>query len=55
MFSLAILLAISLDRVGTFYITKYITENVLTETQELLLRLSYPVIIFLILWFLKAL
>tara|TARA_B000000477_G_scaffold124441_1_gene132093 strand:- start:5311 stop:5763 length:453 start_codon:yes stop_codon:yes gene_type:complete len=55
MFSLVILLAISLDRVGTFYITKYITENVLTETQELLLRLSYPVIIFLILWFLKAL
>jgi hypothetical protein len=54
-FSLVILLAIALDRMGSFYISKYLTENVLTDMQEFLLRLSYPIIIFLLLWIIKAL
>jgi hypothetical protein len=54
MFSLVIVLGIALDRIGTHYITKYINENILTDIQEFLLRLSYPVLIFLILWILKS-
>ena len=54
MFSLVILLAISIDRMGTFYLSKYVNENVLTDNQELIIRMAYPVIIVLILWFLKA-
>lgn len=54
MFSLVILLAISLDRMATFYLSKYVNENVLTDNQEMIIRFAYPVIIILILWFLKA-
>ena len=54
-FSLVIVLAISLDRIGTHYITKYLNDNILSDMQELLLRISYPVVIFLILWIIKSL
>jgi hypothetical protein len=54
-FSLVIVLAIALDRIGTHYISKYINDNVFTEMQELLLRASYPVTVFLILWIVKSL
>jgi len=54
-FSLVILLAIALDKIGSFYISKYLNENILTDTNEFLLRLSYPVVIFLLLWIIKAL
>ena len=54
-FSLVIVLAISLDRIGTHYISKYLSDNILSDTQELLLRISYPVVIFLILWIVKSL
>lgn len=53
-FSLVIVLAISLDRIGTHYITKYLNDNVLSELQELLLRISYPITIFIILWIIKS-
>ena len=49
MFSLVILFAISLDRISTHYLTKYINENVLTDNQELIIRLAYPVLIILVL------
>jgi len=55
LFSLVIVLGISIDRVITNYISKYIGDNFLTDTQELLLRFSYPVSIFLLLWIFKAL
>ncbi|MDC0285867.1 hypothetical protein OAK42_01855, partial [Candidatus Poseidoniaceae archaeon] len=42
LFSLVIVLGISIDRMITFYISKYIGDNVLTDFQELLLRISYP-------------
>ena len=54
-FSLVIVLAISLDRIGTHYISKYLNDNILSDMQEVLLRISYPVAIFLILWIVKSL
>lgn len=54
-FALVIVLAIALDRIGTHYLTKYISDNIFTEFQEFMLRLSYPVVIFIILWIVKAL
>jgi len=55
LFSLVILLAIALDKISNHYLSKYISENVLTDTQEFMIRLSYPVVIFLILWIAKSL
>ena len=49
-FSLVILLAIALDKICTFYLTSYLSENSLSASQELMIRMSYPVIIFLIIW-----
>lgn len=54
-FSLVIVLAISLDRMGTHYLSKYLSDNVFTDFQEFMLRLSYPVMIFLVLWIIKSL
>jgi hypothetical protein len=54
LFSLVIVLGISVDRMLTYYLSKYISDNVLTDFQELLLRLSYPITIFLLLWIFKA-
>lgn len=54
MFSLVILFAISLDRISTHYLSKYVNENVLTDNQELIIRIAYPVLIILILWIFKA-
>lgn len=55
MFSLVIVLAISLERIGTHYLNKYLSDNLFTEFQEFMLRLSYPVIVFIILWVIKSL
>jgi hypothetical protein len=54
-FSLVIVLGISLDRIFTHYITKYIADNVFSDMQELMLRFSYPVLVFLFLWVVKSL
>ncbi len=54
-FALVIVLAIAIDRIGTHYLTKYLSDNIFTEFQEFMLRLSYPVVIFLVLWIVKAL
>lgn len=54
-FSLVIVLAIAIDRLGTHYISKYLSDNIFTDFQEFMLRLSYPVLIFLILWIVKSL
>jgi len=53
-FSLVIVLAISIDRMTTHYLTKYITDNIFTNFQEFMLRLLYPVIVILLLWIIKA-
>ena len=54
LFSLVIVLGISIDRMLTYYLSKYIGDNILTDFQELLLRISYPITIFLLLWIFKA-
>lgn len=53
-FSLIILLALSVDHVAMHYLSGYIGASFLTATQELLVRLSYPVAIVLIMWIIKA-
>jgi len=55
MFSLVIVMAIALDRIGTHYLTKYLSDNIFTDFQEFMLRLSYHVVIFIILWIVKSL
>ena len=55
LFSLVIVLGISIDRMLTYYLSKYIGDNILTDFQEFLLRISYPITIFLLLWIFKAL
>lgn len=54
-FSLVILLAIALDKVVNYYLSKYLSENSLSDTQEFLIRLSYPIFIFLFIWITKSL
>jgi hypothetical protein len=53
--SLIVVLGISIDRIGSHYIKQYLTDNILSPIQELIVRLSYPVIIFLFLWIIKSL
>jgi hypothetical protein len=54
LFSLVIVLGISVDRMITHYLSKYLGDNSLTDFQEFLLRFSYPIGIFLALWIFKA-
>lgn len=53
--ALVVLLGIAMDKVATHYLTSYISRAFLTDTQEFLIRLGYPVTIILVLWFIKAL
>jgi hypothetical protein len=53
-FSLIILLALSADNVAKHYLNSYIGASFLTATQELLVRLSYPVAVILLIWIIKA-
>lgn len=52
--SLVILLGISMDKVITYYLTAYITKGYLSDSQELMARLGYPVAVLLTLWIIKA-
>jgi hypothetical protein len=54
-FGLVIVLAISLERIGTHYLTRYLADNMLTDFQEFMLRFSYPIMVFLLLWIIKSL
>jgi hypothetical protein len=54
MLSLVILLAMSSDRIVNFYLSKYISGGLLSNMQEFLVRLSYPLVILLLLWMIKA-
>lgn len=53
--SIVIILGISLEKIGCHYINQYLTSNDLTNIQEFLVRLSFPIIIFIILWIIKSL
>jgi len=47
--SMVIILAISLEKLGSYYITSYLTTTDLSSLQEFMVRLSFPIIIFLFL------
>lgn len=53
-FALIIVFAISIDRFSTFYLTYYIGVTELSSTQEMLIRLGYPIVVLIIIWLLKT-
>jgi len=53
--SIVIILGISIEKIGYHYISNYINANDLTTLQELLVRLSFPIVVFLLLWIIKSL
>jgi hypothetical protein len=53
--SFVIVLGISIEKLGSHYITQYLTDNVLSPLQEFIVRITYPVLIFLFLWIIKSL
>lgn len=54
-FALVIVLAISLEKIATHYITKYLSENIFSDFQEIMIRLVYPISVFLVIWVIKSL
>jgi hypothetical protein len=53
--SFVIVLGISIERIGYHYITQYLTDNILSPIQEFIIRVSYPIMIFIFLWIIKSL
>ena len=53
--SIVIILGISLEKIGSHYLTSYISNTVFTSFQELLVRLSFPILVIIILWIIKSL
>lgn len=53
-FSLVFLLGLSIHHMAKSYLKSYINDAFLTPIQELLVRLSYPVIVILALWIMKT-
>ena len=54
-FSLIIVLGISIEKLLFFYVNQYLTENLLSPMQDFLVRLSIPVSVILFLWIIKSL
>lgn len=54
-FSLVILLGISFDKILSYYLNKYLSDNIFTTIQEFIVRLAYPIAVFLVLWIIKSL
>lgn len=52
--SLIIVLGLSIDRVAGHYLDDYISKAILTNLQEVMVRISYPVGIILVMWIIKA-
>jgi ABC-type bacteriocin/lantibiotic exporter with double-glycine peptidase domain len=53
--SFVIVLGISIEKFASYYINLYLTDNIMSTIQELLIRLSYPILIFLFIWIIKSL
>ena len=53
--SLVIVLGISIEKIGNHYINQYLSDNILSSIQEFIVRISYPIIIFIFLWIIKSL
>lgn len=50
-----IVLGISIFSIGNHYLTQYLSDNILSSTQEFIVRISYPILIFILLWIIKSL
>ena len=53
--ALIIVLGLAIHAQSTFYLENYINKTFVSGSQELMLRLSYPLMILVILWMFKAL
>ena len=53
--SFVIVLGISIEKIGNHYINQYLSDNILSSIQEFIVRISYPIIIFIFLWIIKSL
>ena len=51
---LIIVFALGIDSVSSHYLSSYITKSFLTEGQEMLVRVSYPLAVLLLIWVIKA-
>lgn len=52
--SIVIVIGISLEKIGSHYISNYISSNDLSTLQEFLVRLSFPIFVILLLWIIKS-
>lgn len=52
--SLIVVLGMSLNSITSYYLDGYIAKSFLTEMQEFIVRLSYPVAVILLIWIIKA-
>jgi FtsZ-interacting cell division protein ZipA len=50
-----IVLGISIFSIGNHYLNQYLSDNILSSTQEFIVRISYPILIFILLWIIKSL
>jgi hypothetical protein len=53
--ALVVILALSVDRLSTHYLDGYISTAFMSSFSELVVRISYPVVVVLIIWIMKAL
>lgn len=53
--SIVVILGISLEKIGYHYISLYLNSTDLSTFQEFLVRISFPLIVFLLLWIIKSL
>lgn len=53
--SIVIILGISIEKVGFYYISLYLNSTDLSTFQEFLVRISFPLVVFLLLWIIKSL
>jgi hypothetical protein len=53
-FSLVVILALSLHDVVSFYIKQYLDEAALTSLKEFCVRILYPILILFVLWNIRA-
>lgn len=52
--SLVVVLGLSFDRLAGHYMNDYVAKAILTNVQEFMVRVSYPVGVILFLWIMKA-
>ncbi len=53
--SIVVILGISLEKIGYHYISLYLNSTDLSTFQEFLVRISFPLLVFLLLWIIKSL